>query len=264
MVYEYVIGIDPRSDASANAGTESAGLLMAGTLTFNSAGQIIGMTGFKPGSADPANLSAWQTAPLVNGLPALEVNFSGSGAQSISLDLGLHIPAGSWNAGISTPADGATNPEAFFAATVGATRARASTTAFDGSSANVLQKQDGYPEGVLNDLYINAEGVITARYNNGQSLELYQISLFRFKSEDGLRHEGNNHFSATAESGAADEGLPTVENFGAIISNNLELSNVDIAREFTHMIIHQRGFQSNSKVITTADQMLQKALELKR
>ena len=95
-------------------------------------------------------------------------------------------------------------------------------------------------------------------------MELYRIPLYRITSQDGLRREGGNRYSASLESGEAQEGIPGTENFGTLSEYSLEQSNVDYAREFTNMIIVQRGFQMNSKVVTTSDQMLQKALELKR
>ena len=79
-----------------------------------------------------------------------------------------------------------------------------------------------------------------------------------------LRREGNNLFLATSEAGETWEGVAGTENFGEIQGNFLEASNVELSKEMVSMIIMQRGFQSNSKVITTWDTMIQKAIELKR
>ena len=111
---------------------------------------------------------------------------------------------------------------------------------------------------------MDAAGTVVAHYSNGQTHELYQIPIFRFTSEDGLRREGNNLYSATPESGAIQYGTAGTENYGTVLGNYLETSNVDMAREMVNMIVVQRGFQSNSKSITTVDAMIQKALELKR
>ena len=102
------------------------------------------------------------------------------------------------------------------------------------------------------------------RYSNGQGQNLWQIPVCRFTSEDGLRREGSNLFSATEEAGQMEMGVAGTENYGTVNAYNVENSNVDMATEMVNMIITQRGFQSNSKVVTTADQMLQKAMELKR
>ena len=126
------------------------------------------------------------------------------------------------------------------------------------------QAQDGYGTGQLSEVSVDDAGVITAQYSNGQSHDLYRIPLFRFTSEDGLRREGNNLYSATPESGAMQYGRAGTENYGSILGNRLEISNVDMTREMTNMIVVQRGFQSNSKSITTVDAMIQKAIELKR
>ncbi len=262
-LYEFAVGMNPALDGSANAGTAGAGLLMTGTLTFNSNGQIIGMTAYTPTGGDPTNLSAWTPAALQNGSPVIPVNFAGSGQQNIALDFGLKLNSG-YDPNLTSPTVGASNPDLFYAATSDTTRVNGASTSYGTNQANRYQTQNGYAEGQLRDLKIDEDGFITARYSNGQTEDLYRITLFRFKSQDGLRHEGGNHYSATAESGAADAGYANVENYGSILSNHLEASNVDISREFTNMIITQRGFQANSKIITTSDTMLQKALELKR
>ncbi|MDL2306933.1 flagellar hook-basal body complex protein [Desulfovibrio sp. OttesenSCG-928-C06] len=262
-VYEFTVGMDPTEDGSARAGTAGAGLLMSGTVTFDNTGKISGMTAFTPTGNDPSDLSAWTQAQLVDGIPSFTANFAGSGAQQISLDFGLKLNNG-WNSAITSPQAGASNPSAFYETMTGTERDKTSSTANGTKQYSRQQSQDGYPEGSIADLNINSEGVITARYTNGQTQDLYQIVLYRFTSEEGLRREGGNHFSATPESGPADEGLPTEENFGGVVSTFIEQSNVDMAREFTQMIITQRGFQMNSKMVTTSDAMLQKALELKR
>lgn len=262
-LYEYAVGIDPAADGSERAGTKAAGLLMSGTMSFASNGEMIGLTAFTPTGSDPADLNAWAQAPLVNGLPAMQVNFAGAGAQQITFNTGVSL--GGYPDGIASPADALSDPGLFYAAGTGLTREAGATKAYgDSSTANHYSNQDGYAQGELRNLHIDQDGFIIGRYTNGQTEQLYQISLFRFKSEDGLRHEGNNHFSATNESGPAEEGEPGTENYGKILSQQLETSNVDMAREFTSMIITQRGFQANSKIVTTSDTMLQKALELKR
>jgi flagellar hook protein FlgE len=262
-VYEYVAGINPSEDGSAKAGGKAAGLLMAGTMTFSSEGHIVAMTAFTPTGQDPADLSAWTQTPLVGGLPSCTANFAGAGTQNINLDFGLKMNSG-WNAAITSPGSGATAPEAFYTAMPGASAEKESSTSFGQSPVNRLQKQDGYGVGTLSDLRISAQGIVQAIYSNGQSADLYQIPLYRFNSRDNLKNEGQNHFSATPDSGPANEGLPGTENFGGILSTYIEQSNVDVAREMTQMIITQRAFQMNSKVVTTSDQMIQKALELKR
>jgi flagellar hook protein FlgE len=88
--------------------------------------------------------------------------------------------------------------------------------------------------------------------------------LFDFVSKQGLRREGGNLFSQTRQSGEPQSGPPALSGMGTINSNALEQSNVDLAREFVHMITTQRGFQANSKVVTTTDIMLEVVVNMKR
>ncbi|MDR2504198.1 MAG: flagellar hook-basal body complex protein [Deltaproteobacteria bacterium] len=262
-LYEYTVGINPDLDGSSRAESLAAGLLLSGTLSFASNGDIIGMTAYTPPGEPPYGPERWSPAPLQNGSPALQVNFAGAGAQNITLDFGLKLNQG-YDPALISPTTGAVNPNLFYAAAAGAEKSDNSSSSRGTSPYNYFSRQDGVPEGYLRNLDINDEGYVTARYSNGEARDLYRIGLFRFVSQDGLRHEGANHFAATDASGPADEGMPGTENFGTLSSYHLETSNVDMAREFTHMIITQRGFQANSKIITTSDAMLQRALELKR
>lgn len=262
-IYEYVVGIDPKEDGSALAGTKSAGLLMAGTMTFSSEGDMVGMTGFTPTGVDPSSLTDWKQAGLQNGVPTFQAIFAGQGAQNVSLDMGLKL-AGGWDPSITSPADGTSNPTAFYNNTPGATLNPQSSTSYGTNNYSKQRNQDGYPVGNIKDMVVGQDGTVSARYSNGTTKDLYQVNLYHFQSYDGLKREGMNHFSATPESGPAIEGTPGTVNFGTISSNKLEQSNVDMSREFTQMIITQRAFQMNSKAVTTSDSMLQRALELKR
>ena len=96
----------------------------------------------------------------------------------------------------------------------------------------------------------------------GQTKTAGYISLATFPNEAGLARDGGSNWSATASSGPATTGTPSVGGFGATISGSLEMSNVDLATEFTNMITAERGYQANSKVITTADTMLQTVVNM--
>ncbi len=258
---EYIIALDPAEDASGLAGTKSAGLLMAGTMSFNSAGQIQNLTAFSPPASDPSDLNAWTAAPFVDGVPQFKAHFKGAEAQSVAFDVGFKLAGAN---PVATAASANANPTLIFGGAVGATRAASATTMYGTSLVNVSQRNDGYGEGFLRDMQITSDGTIVGNYSNNQNAELYRIPLFRFTSQDGLEREGGNRFTATKAAGAIEEGKAGTENFGSIQEWSLEASNVDYAREFATMIITQRGFQMNSKVVTTSDQMLQKALEIKR
>lgn len=124
--------------------------------------------------------------------------------------------------------------------------------------------QDGYTLGYLSTFKINEEGVITGVFTNGQARQLAQISVATFINPGGLEKAGESTFVVTSNSGIANVSPADTQGKGKIISGTLEMSNVDLAEEFTNMIVTQRGFQANSRVITNADQLLQELLTLKR
>ncbi|MDL2266979.1 flagellar hook-basal body complex protein [Desulfovibrio sp. OttesenSCG-928-G15] len=263
-VVEYVLAMDPSEDGSALAGTRASGLLLAGTLTFSSSGELTNMTAFTPpGSGDPADTANWKAASLQNGYPAFTVTPTGAESQTIGLDTGLYF-SGGLNEGLDTAKDLLTNPERALAAAANATREATASVAYKTGGAVIASSTDGYAAGEMTGMEIGKDGTISVTYNNGKTEDVGRISVFRFTSEDGLSHEGNNLYAATKASGAADEGVAGEENFGSVASYALEQSNVDYATEFTKLITSQRAFQMNSKVITTSDTMLQKALEIKR
>lgn len=264
-VFEFIVTVPPEEDGRAGMGSSAGkGVLLSGTLTFSSAGELQNMSAFSLSGGDPALLSNWSPAMLgPTGLPQLDVAFAGAGAQTIALDLGISGDSATWAGGVPNAAAVGTK-FSDLPSLSGVTKRPFSSTAFAGSSSTTLRKQDGYGEGVLQNIAIDREGVMSGAYSNGQSQDLYRIALYRFPSEHGLKHEGNNHFSATDASGAAQEGVPSTENFGKVASKHLEMSNVDMGTEFVHMITNQRGFQANSKIITTQDEMIKKALQVKR
>ena len=124
--------------------------------------------------------------------------------------------------------------------------------------------QDGFGSGVLQDIDFTQEGVMIGFFDNGLSLELGQIALATFNNQAGLKQVDGGFYLASEASGPASIDGEGTGGKGSIIASSLESSNVDIAEEFTSLIVHQRGYQSNSKTITTADQLLQEAINLKR
>jgi flagellar hook protein FlgE len=138
------------------------------------------------------------------------------------------------------------------------------STQFPISSTTNFQTQDGYPPGVLQSVTVDTSGVISGHYSNGQILDLYQLTLANFNNPWGLTREGGNLYGETLNSGVAQTSAPGEAGLGKINPNSLEQSNVDLATEFVKMIIAQRGFQANSRVITTTDEILQELMNLKR
>jgi flagellar hook protein FlgE len=262
-IFEFVVGIDPELDHGPQAGTAGAGLVMAGTLTFSSNGELINMSAFTPNGGDAKDLNNWIPAALSGGVPQGVFYVNGQGAQQFTLDLGISSTTGAW---INPPASAAAigTDHTLIPYFQPQLRTPESTTSFSGASTTKLSNQDGWALGYLNNMHITENGMVRCYYTNGQDYDVYSIPIFRFTSEDGLHREGKNLFSATKDSGAMQYGEAGTENYGKVYCNYIETSNVELSREMVHMIILQRGFQMNSKTITTADTMLQRALELKR
>ena len=127
-----------------------------------------------------------------------------------------------------------------------------------------LSSQNGFPPGSLEGYNVGTDGVITGLFTNGLTRPLGQIALANFSNPNGLSRTGNNMWRATDNSGIAVVGTAQTGGRGAINSGFLEQSNVDISNEFSDLIITQRGFQANTKIITTVDEMLQDLINIKR
>lgn len=124
--------------------------------------------------------------------------------------------------------------------------------------------QNGYTNGALESYAIDQNGVIIGSFSNGLTRALGQVALARFANPAGLQRAGSTMFVDTVNSGEAQIEAAGVPGYGQIAPSSLEMSNVDLSEEFTEMIITQRGFQANSRIITTSDEMLQELVNLKR
>jgi len=124
--------------------------------------------------------------------------------------------------------------------------------------------QDGYPMGVLQDYAVSSDGTVQGVYSNGQRQPLYKLALALFANPQGLFKESGTVFSQSANSGIAQIVKPMEGGAGRIMGSNLEMSNVDLSQEFVNLIVAQRGFQANARVITTSDQVLEELINLKR
>ncbi|MDR3342493.1 MAG: flagellar hook protein FlgE [Treponema sp.] len=139
-----------------------------------------------------------------------------------------------------------------------------SVTQFAEASSSKAVSQDGYTMGYLENFKIAQSGVITGVYSNGTNRTLGQIALASFTNQGGLEKSGDSNFVVSNNSGEANIGPSGIAGKGKLIAGTLEMSNVDMAEQFTDMIVTQRGFQANSRTIQTADQLLQELLSLKR
>ena len=124
-------------------------------------------------------------------------------------------------------------------------------------------RQDGYASGRLVGIEVNDEGIVQARFTNGQTTALGQIAMTRFANAEGLQALGDTAWAETSDSGTAQRGVAGSSGFGGIQSGALEASNVDLTEQLVNMITAQRNFQANAQMITTADQVTQAALNIR-
>ena len=127
------------------------------------------------------------------------------------------------------------------------------STNYDKPSSTLYHIQDGYSWGYLNTVSVDENGIMSGHFSNGQTEEMYKVGVYKFNSPWGLKRDGGTNFVATDASGAAMLGEAGDRGRGTISQNSLEESNVDMANEFATMIVTQRGYQANTKVITTSD-----------
>ena len=138
-----------------------------------------------------------------------------------------------------------------------------SVTQYTAKDSVYVYDSNGYTTGTLSEYSIGSDGVITGIYSNGKQKALGIIALASFENYTGLKSVGDSSYVQTANSGEFRAVVPG-DAAGSLTANTLEMSNVDLSTEFTNMIIYQRGFQANSRGITTADEMLQELVNLKR
>ncbi len=137
-------------------------------------------------------------------------------------------------------------------------------TQFVADSSAAVRSQDGRAAGTLESVSIESSGSIIGLFSNGNSEVLGRVALASFSNDGGLRREGSNLFAATQASGEAVVGAAESTVQGSIRSGSVEMSNVDLAQEFTEMMLAQRGFQANARSITTSDDLLNEVVNLKR
>jgi len=233
------------------------------------------------GEAHSVTLVAWKTSASTWDFKIDPTNLSYDNTKSFSFGPG----AASSPAGAATPwqftfnADGSINkatsniPSVTFTPTDTASPMSISLdpgsgatgiTSFMGGTSAVLRDQDGYAAGVLQSYTIDQTGTVTGAFSNGTTQTIAQVALADFNNPAGIHEIGDNMFTVSANSGTAHVGHSGRETSSTIQSKALEMSNVDLAKQFTDMIITQRGYEANGKMITTSDDMLQTLVNLKR
>ncbi len=137
-------------------------------------------------------------------------------------------------------------------------------TGYAGQSSLGVDNQDGFAAGSLQGFSIGPDGVLTGVFSGGRTQPLGQLALATFSNPAGLVKAGDSTYQASVNSGLAQVGTPGSGSRGELAGGVLEMSNVDLAQEFTNLIIAQRGFQANSRVITASDEILQDLVNIKR
>jgi flagellar hook protein FlgE len=192
-------------------------------------------------------------------LPAADTGGTGnptviaSGNLEFDSNGNLESPAGGAITGINITglADGAANMNLTWNLTNGS--GNSLMTQVTSASSTSATDQNGYPSGTLQTFSIGSDGTIDGQFSNGQTQALGQLALANFANYQGLQLAGQNSYQATLSSGAAVVGTPNSGGLGSLTGGSLELSNVDISTEFTNLIVVQRAFEADARVITTFD-----------
>jgi flagellar hook protein FlgE len=178
------------------------------------------------------------TAPYTSNLPST-VNYTRAGNLTLNSAGFLTTQSGQYVVGSTAPSSSSSATPTYINVPPGST--------------NIAVGQDG-------GVSYTDENATSPTF--GQTVTAGYITLATFPNQAGLQRDGGSMWSATASSGAATVGTPSVGGYGETLSGELEMSNVDLATEFTNMITAERGYQANSKVITTADSMLQTVVNM--
>jgi flagellar hook protein FlgE len=207
-------------------------VLAAGSLAFDGTGQIVSVTPAAPATGG-GDLGAATPVPITD-LSFTTPNWTtGAQASTISWDI---VDA----------------------------NAVVSLTGFASPSATSSKSQNGAAAGMIDAISISADGSIVATFGAGQTVAVGQLALAQFNNPKGLVKMGSNRYGESQAAGIPNVGVAGTGGRGTLIGSALEQSNVDIAQEFTQMILAQRGYQANSKTITVSDELLVDTLNLKR
>ena len=137
-------------------------------------------------------------------------------------------------------------------------------TQYGGTTTVQANNQNGNASGALDTVAVDTSGMIVGKFSNGKTQNLARVALATFTNSAGLSRVGDTLFAASNNSGNPAIGTSGTGGRGTLTPGSLEMSNIDLADQFSKMIITQRGFQANSKIITTSDTMLEELVNLKR
>jgi len=246
---------------SDNSQTVTPSILSFGNYTIDLSG--LQQTDFGGGgsdaifaNADPAGPNnTWDIHTFIDGLDQT------TGAQGVA----GHTVSFTNGGALNSPSSGSVIATSFTppgAATIDLDINISDMTQFGGEFAVSNLTQNGYATGRLSGLDIDQTGIAFARYTNGQATAIGQLALAKFNSNQNLGKLGDTNFGETFGSGIVQLGTAGTSNFGTVQSGALEASNVDLAEQLVNLIVSQRSFQANSKVITSVDQILQTIINI--
>jgi len=207
-----------------------------------------------PGQWDWAATSADATIlDITTGTGSVTFDENGAIASGDTQDIGIDF----------VPSSGVTSPQPI-TLDFGTADNNTPLTGFASPSSVALSNQDGLVSGTLTSFAVGADGSIIGFFSNGTAETLDQVLLATFNNPGGLLKVGQNHFRQTAVSGVANIGVPGVGGRGILTPGNLEASNVDLASEFTSMILAQTGFSANARTISVSNEMLKEVINISR
>ncbi len=226
---------------------------------FDAKGQDVALTYYFQKSADDTwNVYATANGTTIGGvpgapLPITTLQFAPDGSAPIAPvgPVAFDVPA-------TTAANGSTT-----LAITGIQLDLASATQYGTAFSVTALSQDGFSAGQLTALAIEPNGIVTARYSNGQSRPAGQVEVANFRNPQGLQPIGDNAWSRTFASGDPVTGVPGDGNLGVLRAGALEESNIDLTGELVNMIISQRIYQANAQTIKTEDQVLQTLVNIR-
>jgi flagellar hook protein FlgE len=259
--------------------TSADGALVQGWTARNgviTAGQGIGDITLPVGAMAPA--AATTTTSATGNLPSetavgetlvRDIQVYGADGTPSTLQLTFTRTAGGWDV-----TDGTTTTQLSFTNGVqggpsslnsnGITVDLSAVTGYAEVKSLELSSQNGRPAGSLISYALTDDGSLMGTFSNGQTEVLARLALANFTNPGGLEKTGSSQYRPSANSGAATIGQAGENGLGGIMSGVLEMSNVDLSQEFTNLIVAQRGFQANARIITTSDEVLQELTNLKR
>lgn len=243
-------------------------ILPAGTTIPPQASSEVTIGGNIPAGTTDTLTKSVTVYDAVGGEHDLLITFTHNGADGFDVDI-TDSAAGSTTAVGAVVFDAAglptvTDPSITLADGTVVTVDLAGARNFGGPASFDVKSSDGYPSGSLQQFNIATDGTVIGVFSNGEKLAMGQVALANFNNPQGLEKIGSTTFRASTNSGIPQRGTPAAGGRGTLLGGVLEMSNVDLAAEFTNLIVAQRGFQANSRVITSSDEMLTDLVNIKR